>query len=230
VGGRTLTKSALVAHRLREDISAGRYPPGGRLEQRDVAARYGTSATPVREALKQLAAEGILVHTPNVGMTVANLAADRIDDLHEVFLMRRALESMATREAHQHLSRLQLSELERVHEAFGAGIGSHDLATIRELNYSFHMQIYRAAAGDRLLRTIEQCWTLFPWDTVAWAKAWLRPPDERQSQHEHGAVLRALQTGTPEEAGEAMGVHIDNSYRSLVAYLRERAGRPPEEQ
>lgn len=216
-----MTKAERVAEQLREDITSGRIAPGGRLEQRDIAARYGTSATPAREALMQLAAEGILVHTPNAGMTVAEIGIDRIDELNEIFLMRRALESMATSQAHDHITRARLAELKRIHDAFSDAAEERDLQGLRTLNYSFHMQIYRAAAGDRLMRTIEQLWMLFPWDTVAWNNAYLGP-DDRVAVNEHAAVLEALTSGTAEEAGAAMGDHISKSYGYLVLYLSKR--------
>lgn len=222
---RGATKSEWVADQLREDITAGKIPRGGRLEQRDVAARYGTSATPAREALRQLAAEGILIHTPNAGMTVAEFGADRIDALHEIFLMRKALESMAASEAHQHVTRAQLAELARIHEAFAQAVEEEDLDGLQALNYSFHMHVYRAAAGERLMRSIEQLWTLFPWETVAWSNAYIR--DKKQAIDEHQAILAALTTGTGQEAEEAMAVHIEKSFASLADYLLERGEEGP---
>lgn len=209
------TKTERVAQRLRHEISTGVIPPGGRLEQRDVAARYGTSATPVREALRQLAAEGILVHTPNAGVTVAQLSADRLDEYREIYLMRRALESLATEEAHQQFSRAGLADLRRLHEAFEAATAGEDRAGLRTLNYSFHMRIYAAADAPRLLRSIEQLWMLFPWETL-----WLNP-EEGHSARQHLAILEALENGTPADAAARMVTHIDEGYGTLVRYLEQ---------
>lgn len=221
-GGRPVTKAEKVAHELRQDITSGRIAPGGRLEQRDIAARYGTSPTPAREALMRLAAEGILVHTPNAGMTVAEIGSDRIEELNEIFLLRKAVESMVTGRAHEYITRARVAELQRIHAAFTEATEERDLAGLRTLNYSFHMQIYRTAAGDRIMRMIEQLWMLFPWDTVAWNNAYMAP-DERQGVLEHGAVLDALAGGTAEEAADAMAEHIAKSYRYLVLYLSRRS-------
>lgn len=215
--GRTpqsLTKAEQVAERLRKEISEGILPAGVRLGQRDVAARYGTSPTPVREALAQLAAEGIVVHTPNVGVTVADITAGSVEKFREVYLMRAALEGLATEVAHAHVSRAQLADLRRLQGAFEDAVRAGDAQGQRTLNYSFHMRIYRTAQAERLLRLIEQLWTLYPWETL-----WIGP-DRMQSARDHAAILEALTSGTAEAASAAMAAHIEHGYETLLAYLR----------
>lgn len=214
------TKADFVAQKLREDIAAGIIPPGDKLDQRDIAARFGFSPTPVREALKQLAAEGILVHTPNQGVTVADVTAQSIDELEEIYLMREALEKLATERAHEHLSRAQLSELARIEEAFREARLSGALQEAQLLNYSFHMSIYARANAPRLQRFIETLWTMFPWDTL-----WILQADEAEpsSIRHHEKILEGLTRGTAEEAGLAMVEHIKAGYEALRADVARRA-------
>lgn len=183
-----------------------------------MAARYGTSPTPVREALAQLAAEGIVVHTPNVGVTVADISAGSLEKFREVYMMREALEGLATELAHANVSRAQLADLRRLHAAFESAVEAGDTQGQRTLNYSFHMRIYRLADAPRMQRIIEQLWTLYPWDTL-----WIGP-DRQHSIREHAAVLEGLTNGTAEEARAAMGAHIRHGYETLATYLAAQIG------
>jgi DNA-binding GntR family transcriptional regulator len=211
-----LTKSDLVAQALREDIASGAIPRGDRLDQRDLAARFGMSPTPVREALMGLAAEGILVHRPNQGVTVADLASQSVEELEEIYLMREALERVATARAHQHVSRAELSELARINDAFRDAMDAGALAEAQLLNYSFHTRIYAQAQTPRMFRTIETLWTLFPWDTLWVMKVGEGEPD---SITHHDRILEALRSGTAEEAGAAMVQHIQAGFEALRAGL-----------
>jgi len=207
------TKTDAVARELRREIASGALAAGNRLAQRDLAERFGTSPTPVREALRQLTAEGLLSYTPNQGVTVADITAREVEELHEIYLMRSALERIATELAHRHLSRAKLEELDQLQQA--AAVERRESGDdARALNYSFHMEIYKAAQAPRLLRVIEHLWTLFPWDTL-----YLHPTGEATSPDEHAAVIVALRTGTAEEAGDAMVRHIQHGYDKLKAHV-----------
>jgi DNA-binding GntR family transcriptional regulator len=209
-----LTKSDLVAQKLREDIASGAIPRGDRLDQRDLAARFGMSPTPVREALMALAAEGVLVHRPNQGVTVADLASQSVEEFEEIYLMREALERVATERAHQHVSRAELSELARINDAFRDAMEADALAEAQLLNYSFHTRIYEQAGMPRVFRTIETLWTLFPWDTLWVMKVGEGEPD---SIGHHERILESLRSGTAEDAGAAMVRHIKAGFEALRA-------------
>jgi DNA-binding GntR family transcriptional regulator len=213
------TKADLVARRIREDIASGVIPRGGRLDQRDLAARFGMSPTPVREALMALAAEGILVHRPNQGVTVADLATQSVDEFEEVYLMREALERIATELAHAHVSRAELGELERINDAFRGAMAAEALAEAQVLNYTFHTRIYEQARAPRILRVIETLWTLFPWDTL-----WVMRVGEGEadSVRHHERILEALRNGTAEASGQAMAAHIQAGYEALRAGVEQQ--------
>jgi len=214
-----LTKADYVARKLREDIVAGVISPGDRLDQRNLAARFGVSPTPVREALVALAAEGVLVHRPNQGITVADVTGESMAHLKEIYLMRQALERMATELGHEHLSRAQLAELGRINDTFVEAMAAEAFADAQVLNYSLHMRIYERAQAPRMFRVIESLWTLFPWDTL-----WVMRAGEGASTsvRHHERILRALTEGTAREAGEAMAEHIRAGYEALVAGMAAR--------
>lgn len=214
------TKADLVAQALREDIAAGVIPRGDRLDQRDLAARFGISPTPVREALMALAAEGILVHERNQGVTVADITSHSLEEFEEIFQMRQALERLATERAHDNFSRAQLTELARVQEAFREAVAAGELQRAQVLNYSFHMRIYERAEAPRMFRTIETLWTLFPWDTL-WS---LRAGEaEPRSVGSHDEIVEALRTGGAGDAGRLMSEHIRSGHDVLRDEVSRRA-------
>jgi DNA-binding GntR family transcriptional regulator len=218
-----VTKADHVVRKLREDIAAGIILRGDRLDQRDLAARFGVSPTPVREALAALAAEGILVHRPNHGITVADVTSRSLDELDEIYVMRQALEQLATQRSHEHLSRADLAELGRINDAFTEAMAADALSDAQLLNYSLHMRIYERARAPRMCRMIETLWTLFPWDAL-----WVMRIGEGKpsSVGHHERILRALAGGTADQAGEAMASHIRAGHEALVAGLAARSAGP----
>ncbi|MGH7328875.1 MAG: GntR family transcriptional regulator [Polyangiaceae bacterium] len=103
--------SQLVAEKLKERIISGAYEPGSRLTLSDVARNFGVSTIPVREAMRNLEALGLLTFTPNRGATVRAL---RVDEIRELTLIRTPLEILAATEAMQHVTSKQLTELEAI--------------------------------------------------------------------------------------------------------------------
>jgi DNA-binding GntR family transcriptional regulator len=221
-GPKSPSKVELVAEALRQEIASGTLPPGARLDQRGVAARFGLSATPVREALNQLAAEGILVHTPHQGMRVTDVSSHSAEEFEEIYLLRETLERLATTLAHEHVTRAQLRDLEKLHAAFVDAWERRDASGYRALNYSFHMRVYQVAAGPRTLKMIQTLWTLFPWDTLELVVAGDDDPAHMASVGEHERVLEALRSGTAEEAGDAMAEHIRHGRELLRRYMRTK--------
>jgi DNA-binding GntR family transcriptional regulator len=219
------SKVDVVVQALREEIAAGALPPGARLDQRGVAARFGLSATPVREALNQLAAEGILVHTPHQGMRVTDIAAHSEEEFEEIYLLRETLERLATTLAHEHISRSELRALEKLQAAFAAAYESADVPGYRALNYSFHMRIYEVGAGPRTMKIIHTLWMLFPWDTLDLVVSGDCELASVSAVTQHERILGALRDGTAEEAGEAMAAHIRHGREMLRHYM---AARPKE--
>src|SRR5262245_2032870 len=91
------TKKDTIVEELREAILSGELEPGERLRQDKLAARYRVSSTPVREALRELEAEGVLDHLPRRGVRVVDVNQTTLRDMREIYLIRGALEALATR-------------------------------------------------------------------------------------------------------------------------------------
>jgi DNA-binding GntR family transcriptional regulator len=123
-----------VAESLRHDILEGRLKPGEWLRQERLAQEHGVSHMPVREALKQLAAEGLVEHVPYRGVRVVRFALEDVEDLYEC---RAFIEGLAARCAAEHITDAQLAELERLHLRMAQLVAPDGLPGT-ELSQHFH--------------------------------------------------------------------------------------------
>ena len=143
------TREEFVAHRLREAILLGQLKPGDKLDQNEIAELLGVSRSPVREALRTLAAEGLVDVFPHRGAAVAELS---VDELEEIFLIRRTLEGMAARLSALSMDASEIAELEMILEEIDQ---ISDLDSWLELNRRFHHTLYEAAGRPRLFSLVE---------------------------------------------------------------------------
>ena len=216
VGALRKTKKDVLADMLRDAILSGELEPGARLFQEQLAERYEVSPTPVREAIQQLVAEGALRHSPYKGVQVAEV---NLAEAREIYLIRAALEGLATRLA---VPNLRISEIQRLH-AIQAEISTlaedGDVALIRKLNFEFHMLIYAAADAPQLNHIIKSLWVKSPWDTLG-----VIPNRPGMIVQEHQSVIDAIARGNAEQAGAAMKAHIERVEISLSEYLSRNPG------
>jgi DNA-binding GntR family transcriptional regulator len=204
------TKLDLVEQILRDLIATGEVAPGERLRQQDLARRLGTSPTPVREALRRLEAEGLIVLSPHRGVRVAEVEPH---EMAELYLIRASLEGLAVEHAAPNMTASHLRTLELVQDRIDAARAGANLKPLRKLNYDFHTRLYRLSNLPRLTRIIDSLWPLFPWDSM-----WAIPGRADSSAREHRAVLKALRAADGAAAGEAMRVHIEHGAAALVAF------------
>jgi DNA-binding GntR family transcriptional regulator len=205
------TKQQALERFLREEIARGRIKPGTRLKQQDLARRFGMSPTPVRETLRRLEGDGLVLYAPNRGIRVAQVDYPEVE---EVYLMRMALESLAVRSAAARLTAEDLSALGHLQDRMDRAIAQGRLKTLRNLNYDFHMAIYSRAGYHRLLQIIRALWGLFPWDTLQ-----VIPGRAKTSMREHHAILRGLRNGDGPAAADRMRAHVARSFADLRTYL-----------
>ncbi len=138
-----------VSETLRENIRDGVYDPGGRVTEQEVAARLGVSRTPVREAMRRLESEGLLIQLPWRGVVVAEL--DQAQVL-ELYAMREVLEGTAARFAAQHADQSEINRLFDLLSRQEHAGGNAVLAA--SINRSLHDAIYAAARNRYLLSTL----------------------------------------------------------------------------
>ncbi|MGH3365766.1 MAG: GntR family transcriptional regulator [Nocardioidaceae bacterium] len=206
----TESASARVAGSLRERVSSGQLGPGTTLSQAGVAEEYGVSRIPVRDALLQLAGEG-LVELRGSTAVVTRLS---IDDLQELYEMREAVEPVATRLAVPRVGRAGVARMTRllgVMDDPGPGPGSWV-----ETNAAFHAEVYALAGRPRMVALVEQLRRLtdryiyFHLDVVG--KAW-------HLQEEHRQILAAVQSQDAAAAAELTRAHLASSHAVVLDYL-----------
>jgi len=145
------TLSSAIVERLRQSILGGERAAGGQLRQDALAAEFGVSRIPVREALFQLEAEGLVRIEPHKGAVVAGFALAEIDD---VFDLRVLLEPRLLARSVPRLQAADYAEIDALDAAFADAIARHDVAQWGELNARLHLSLYRHAALPRTLAIV----------------------------------------------------------------------------
>lgn len=206
------TKRDQVVESIREAVLSGELQPGERLEQDKLALRFSVSPTPVREALRQLEAEGVVDYNPHRGVRVAEVDWR---DVREIYLIRGTLEALATRLAVSYLNNSHIQVLNALLDQMEQLIEQGQLKKLRKLNYEFHMLIYRAPEMPQLLHLIRNLWTKFPWDTLN-----VIPGRALMSVQEHRNLVQAIRDGNARLASQLMQEHIEHGAGTLTEYLR----------
>jgi DNA-binding GntR family transcriptional regulator len=198
---------ATVAHiveRLREDILAHRLAPGERLVEVDLTSRFAVSRGPVREALRRLAAEGLIEHAPNRGAFVRLLSTREISELFQIRLELEALAARLAAEAADPRERARFAE------EIGMIFDDAPRKTCEYLeeNAAFHDSIMRLA-GNRQLRDLSMRLHL-PLIMAQVGDA-LSVEVLRASVSEHRVIARAILAGDPDAAAAAMRAHLQRA-------------------
>lgn len=193
-------------------IASGEIGPGERLRETELAERTGASRTPVREAIRQLEADGIVEHKPRVGAVVKSLSQQEIVELYE---MRIVLETTAAEMAAKHISAAEIRALKALNAEMLAS--SNQPQRVSELNQQFHTCIMNAARNRFLLASFRSLarslivlghTTLDAEDRVALVVG------------QHDTVIAALEKADAAAASAAMRVHMETSLDHRLAGLR----------
>lgn len=199
---RPVTRAEAIAAALAEEIVGAQLKPGTALDETQLAARFGVSRTPVREALRQLAPTGLVQIAPRRGAVVAVPDAAQLGDM---FVVMAELEAMAAGLCAVAMSPAQRRGLERQHAGMAAMVRAGDVAAYRAANVAFHHLLY-AGARNAYLSEIA---TATRRRLAPFRAAQLEAPDRlRRSHEEHGAILTAIQRGDAAEAAAALRRHI----------------------
>lgn len=210
----------IVSERLRTAILNGTFQPGQWLRQNRIAKDLGVSQMPVREALKELAAEGLVEHIPYRGVRVLEFS---IKDVADLYTHRSFLEGLAAKAAAKNISPEKLGKLRDLLAQMRQNLAEEQLPEYRRLNREFHQMICEASRRNYLIRTLNQMWSAFPTMLCGnFAQAADCPLPERNEQdlQEHQAIIDALEKGDGELAQELMEQHIDTARKQLLAALR----------
>lgn len=201
------TKEEQVADFLREGIISGRYPRGTRLKQQEIATMLNTSITPVREALKLLAAEGYVLGDSYRGATVAPFD---IEASSEVLSLRILLETQLVRGAVEHVTGEDIAELKVLAGEFASAFEAGDNEAARAANYRFHHRMFEVAAMPQTLHFVQILWARYPFDLINQVKGRVS-----RAAEEHDDMLAALIAGDTAAAMLATRQHIEAGFNEL---------------
>ena len=204
-----LARSTL-AHRaaeaLRDDLRSGRLEPGARIHLSETAAQLGMSPIPVREALRTLASEGLVVAVPNRGYRVPEVS---LADLEDTYRLRMILDPLAVELAVPNLTPDELNRAEEALARLAAALRAEDWAGIRAANRDFHFVLYEAAGSPWLLRMISILWEA----SERYQRLSSPYRGTRASRRkEHLAILAACRAGETERAVRTMHDHLHRTY------------------
>ena len=214
----TLHDELLVA--LRDYIVEGNLADGARIPERLLCDRFGISRTPLREALKVLASEGLIELLPNRGARVRELGSD---DLRELFDVMGGLEALAGRLACEQVTDADIAEIERVHHEMYRFYLHRDMHGYFQCNQQIHSMIVAAAGNATLsatygslagrLRRVRYSANLAK-DRDRWGEA----------MREHEAILDALRRRAGSELGDILFLHLRNKRKAAQAQATQQAG------
>ena len=205
------TKMDQIVEILREAVLTGEFTSGARLLQDDLAERFNTSSTPIREALRQLQAEGILEHSPYRGVQVAEV---KMEDVREVYMIRAVMESFVTRLAVPYLNHARVEQLRAMQLLMREQVANNELPNLRKTNYEFHLLIYEAANMPYSLKIIKTLWAQSPWDAL-----YVLPGRAPKSLEEHERILDAIADQDAKLAGQRIQEHIEYAASALADYV-----------
>jgi DNA-binding GntR family transcriptional regulator len=199
-----------VADSLRERVSSGQLPPGTALSQSGLAEEYGVSRIPVRDALQQLAGEGLVELLKGVAV-VTPLS---IDDLQELYELREAIEPIATRLGVPRVGRAGVARMTRLLALMDdPGIRPGDWL---ESNAAFHAEVYTLAGRPRMVAMVEQLrrltdrYVYFHLDVIG---------QSGHLQEEHRQILDAVKAQDASAAAELTRAHLASSHAVVLDYL-----------
>lgn len=206
LGARHSPLAQVVAGAIRERILAGRFAPGERLAEEPLSEELGVSRMPVREALRLLSAEGIVVLEPRRGASVASYTPEQVQELVEV---RATLEGLNARLAARRHDPAQIAKLEKI-VADGTRIHERtELSVIQANNARFHEALEEVAANSVLSGMVRSLR-----DRTAIIFARQSRARTRENWREHEAILRAVIAGDAELAGILATRHVHNAARA----------------
>jgi DNA-binding GntR family transcriptional regulator len=211
------TLSSAIAEQLRQGILSGTHAAGSQLRQDALAAQYGVSRIPVREALFQLEAEGLVQIAPHKGAIVSTFSRAEVDD---VFDLRVLLEPRLLRHSAPLLTDADYADIAQLDAAFATAIAQQDIAHWGELNARFHQALYRHAPQPRTLAIVTQLLqTSERYTRVQMNRASALPRAER----EHRKLLQLCRSGHVDAACAHLAHHIEAVRKDLHRLINPMA-------
>jgi DNA-binding GntR family transcriptional regulator len=199
-----------VAERLRQRIFAHELPPGTWIDEQKLAEQYGISRTPLREALKVLASEGLVELKPRRGCYVTEISAQ---DINDIFPLMAMLEGRCAAEAVKRAKRSDVDDLKAIHDVLEKSAKEDKIDAFFEANQEFHRKIQELAGNRWLLTVIQDLRKVLKLSRMHSLSIEGRL---QQSLDEHRAIMAAILAGQPEQAEKAMHDHLLSGREALA--------------
>jgi len=208
------TKADAAYVTLRAAILDGRLYPGERVTLAGLAADLGMSPMPVRDALKRLSGEGLVVLTPHTDTVIAPFD---VVDVEQIFVLRANLESLAARLAAKSVTPDLLGELWTLHAGMKEQMEREDYEAFAQNNRRFHDAIFEAASNPYLRRTLGEVWTLSYRFRAGYR---IIPGRAAAAYQEHHQIVLALSENDEVAAEAAMKNHVASAGAELVELIQ----------
>ena len=207
------TVSARIYGAIKEQIIDGRYAPGSRLTEQNIAAEFSSSRTPVREAMRLLVADGFAVFKPNSGTTVRDWAPAQMD---EIFDLRVLIESEVAGQAARHIGEADIAimlALQDDIESRGGDVSLDNTARVGRLNREFHRVLAHASQNERLVTMLASAI-----EAPIMQQTFRRYTSQQLSRSfgHHRELIDALRVRDSAWAKSVMASHIHSAKHSLI--------------
>lgn len=207
----------VVFNTLRNAILKGELAPGERLMEMHLAEQLGVSRTPIREAIRKLELEGLVVMTPRKGAVVASITEE---DLRDVLEVRKVLEQLAVELACVNITEEEMAKLKGAMEEFRKAIHVNDAVDIASKDEKFHDIIYHATRNNRLIQILNNLREQMYRYRFEYVK------DEKVRNdliEEHIKIISALENKDIEDGKAAIKQHIIHQEKSILENLSQKS-------
>lgn len=220
LGAPLLTRQEVVVDRLRDAILRGYFKPGQKLDQDEIADVLKVSRSPIREALRTLAGEGLVEVIPHRGAVVAEIS---LPELEEILTLRGVLEGMAARLAVRQLDDARIKTMESVLKELKRAT---DLDEWLELNHKFHRTIYLAANRPRLLSLIDNLRNT----VTPYVRQFIASTEHmREAADSHQLIFDACVKRDPKRVEQETQKHLAATLEGIVIYSKAVSEAPAAE-
>ena len=206
----------VVFNTLRQAILRGELKPGERLMEIQLANKLGVSRTPIREAMRKLENEGLVLMVPRKGAEVAEITEKSLRDVLEV---RRALEELSVQLACDKITDEGIEELKKTAKEFEEVVDSEDITVVAAKDVVFHDIIYAATDNPKLIQLLNNLREQMYRFRAEYLK---RSEFHPQLLKEHQEIIEAIINRQKDEAARIMCQHIDNQVEAVIDLIRNK--------
>lgn len=215
----SVTKAAAIYREIKKDIINGKVKPGTHLVISKIADQYGVSDIPVREALKELNAEGLVETVPHVGSRVASISLDNFEDM---LVMRECLEPFAAELAAKNIDEETVERLEQYNNTMKAALEKNDIESYHDANTRFHRLLIEASGNKIMAKAIFE---LMDSEQRMRMIFQLFPEILDVSNKEHGLILDLVKKRNGKALARLIYEHKKRAFDKMRAYLRQHVAQ-----